>query len=167
MFGHVSSLSVDLFGDTSSFKDWHFVGEYGGENGRDIRRWDKDYDVRATAGEVLGTVGGNPGQWALDFAVYDQRHPAENVANPGRYGGGAPIVTCPLSYFEGVRYSTSLWLSLTGTRWKERPYPVVSSYRTYPEQLKAIGTSSELATILTRFLRTRISPSCTIISTLR
>ena len=101
LFGHVSSLSVDLFGDTSSFKDWHFVGEYGGENGRDIRRWDKDYDVRATAGEVLGTVGGNPGQWALDFAVYDQRHPAENVANPGRYGGGAPIVTCPLSYFEG------------------------------------------------------------------
>ena len=100
VFGHVSSLSADLFGDTSSFKDWHFVKEYGGASGRDIRRWDKDYDVRVTAGEVLGTAGGNPGQWAWDFAIFDQRHPAENVANPDRYGGGAPIVACPLSYFE-------------------------------------------------------------------
>ena len=100
VFGHVSSLSADLFGDTSSFKDWHFVKEYGGESGRDIRRWDKDYDVRVTAGVVLGTVGGNPGQWALDFAIFDQRHPAENVANPDRYGVGVPIVACPLSYFE-------------------------------------------------------------------
>lgn len=60
VFGHVSSLAANLFGDTSSFKDWHFVKEYGGESGRDIRRWDKDYDVKAKAGEVLGTVGGNP-----------------------------------------------------------------------------------------------------------
>ncbi len=42
---------------------------------------------------------------------------------------------------------------------------MVLSYRIYPEQHKVTGTYSGLATILIRFLRTRIWPWCTIIST--
>jgi len=100
VFGHVSSLSADLFGDITSYDDWRLLNEYA-TGGETYRLWEKDYDIRVTAGEVLGTTGGNTGIWAWDFGVYDQRHSQENVASPYRWQN-SPVLqaVCPLIYYE-------------------------------------------------------------------
>jgi len=100
MFYHASSLSEDIFGDTSSFDDWALGSEYttGGEV---YRIWSKEFRVEVKAGDVLGTAGGNRGQWALDLGVYDRRHRPTAVANPSRWSGYRCLqAVCPLDLFE-------------------------------------------------------------------
>lgn len=109
MFYHVSSLSEDIFGDTSFSADWTLNSEYttGGET---YRLWSKEYNIKVMAGDVLGTAGGNPGQWALDLGVYDQRHHPEKVANPDRWSQNRYLHTvCPLSFFEEGPVLDQLW----------------------------------------------------------
>jgi hypothetical protein len=84
VLGHVSTLSEDLFGDTSAFSNWRQNNEYS-TGGETYRHWGKEYNIEISAGQILGTVGGNPNQWALDLGVYDQRITQENVANPRRW----------------------------------------------------------------------------------
>jgi len=99
-FIHVSSLDEEIFGDTSSFSDWLLDSEYttGGEL---YRMWSKDYNIDVSAGQVLGTAGGNPGQWALDLGVYDSNCRQEYVANPERWLLSQYLYAVdPLYYFE-------------------------------------------------------------------
>ena len=84
VLGHVSSLSTEIFGDTSSFKEWTLDNEYS-TGGETYRRWRKEYNINVMAGQVLGSAGGNPGQWALDLGVYNLRHIQESVANSQRW----------------------------------------------------------------------------------
>jgi len=100
MFYHASSLSDDIFGDTFPSAGWTLDSEYttGGET---YRLWSKEYRIEVMAGEILGTAGGNPGQWALDLGVYDKRHQPEMVANPERWSGiRYQHAVCPMSLYE-------------------------------------------------------------------
>jgi hypothetical protein len=100
VFGHVSSLDKTLFGNTSDFSGWHLNNEYdtGGET---YRLWMKEYDIEVEAGDVLGTAGGNPGQWALDLGVYDTRYHPELVAAPERWEQSRYLnALCPLGLYE-------------------------------------------------------------------
>ena len=100
VLGHVHSLSTEIFGDTSAFDQWTLMNEYstGGETYRSRR---KVCTIQVTAGEVLGTTGGNPHQYALDLGVYDRRHTHDNVANPNRWLKSRYLhAVCPLSLYE-------------------------------------------------------------------
>ncbi|MFC1944708.1 hypothetical protein ACFLX5_04390 [Chloroflexota bacterium] len=84
ILGHVSSLSAAIFGDTLSFENWTLENEYS-TGGETYRRWREDCNIEVKAGQLLGTAGGNPGQWALDVGVYDLRNTQNDVANPQRW----------------------------------------------------------------------------------
>lgn len=100
VFGHVSSLLADLFGDSSSYQDWRLNSEYS-TGSETYRVWTQEIDIKVTAGEVLGTTGGNPGIWAWDFGVYDQRRSQKGVANPQRWETSRALTAvCLLPYFE-------------------------------------------------------------------
>jgi hypothetical protein len=108
VFGHISSLAEEVFGDTSSFAGWNLGSEYttGGET---YRSWHKECNIDVKPGDILGTVGGNPGQWALDLGVYDQRHLQEMVANPQRWYSHYLYTACPLSFFKEGPVLDQLW----------------------------------------------------------
>ncbi len=101
IFGHLTSLSEDVFGDTSSYGEWEYSNEYstGGETYRINRKWT---EIPVTAGQVLGTVGGRPYAWSFDFGVYDQRYSPAKVANPQRWENNDLYLhgVCYLSYYE-------------------------------------------------------------------
>ena len=100
VLGHVSSLSTEIFGDTSAFDKWTLMNEYstGGETYRSRR---KVCNIQVKAGETLGTTGGNPHQYALDLGVYDKRHTNDQVANPNRWLKTRYLhAVCPLSLYE-------------------------------------------------------------------
>jgi len=99
MFYHVSSLSRDIFGDTSSFTTWHLDSEYA-TGGETYRTWSKRYSINVKAGDILGMAGGNRGQWAMDLGVYDRRYRPEKVANPQRWQSRYLNTVCPFKYFE-------------------------------------------------------------------
>jgi hypothetical protein len=100
VLGHVSSLSTEIFGDTSAFDKWTLMNEYS-TGGETYRSWRKACNIQVTAGETLGTTGGNPHQYALDLGVYDQRHTHDNVANPNRWLKTRYLnAVCPLSLYE-------------------------------------------------------------------
>ncbi len=100
VLGHVSSLSTKIFGDTSAFDQWTLMNEYS-TGGETYRSWRKACVVQVTAGEILGTTGGNPHQYALDLGVYDQRHTHDNVANHNRWLKNRYLhAVCPLSLYE-------------------------------------------------------------------
>jgi len=84
VFAHVTSLSEDIFGDTSDFTEWDLDSEYttGGET---YRMWRKEYNIKVESGQVIGAAGRNPGQWALDLGVYDLNQIQDKVANPERW----------------------------------------------------------------------------------
>lgn len=101
-FIHISALSTDLFGEITSYDGWSLTGEHS-TGGETYRSWTKEVDVDVTAGEVLGTTGGNTGIWAWDFSMVDLRISQEkSVVNPERYSywrwmptgsGGTKIAT--------------------------------------------------------------------------
>jgi hypothetical protein len=100
VLGHVSSLSPEIFGDTSAFDRWTLMNEYS-TGGETYRRWRHACTIRVMTGEILGKVGGNPHQYALDVGVYDRRHTHENIANPNRWLRTRYLhAVCPLSLYE-------------------------------------------------------------------
>ncbi len=100
-FGHLTSLSEDVFRDTSSYAEWDDSVENfsGGETYRINRKW---IEIPVTAGQILGTVGGRSYAWSVDFGVYDQRHNPANVANPQRWENNDLYLhgVCYLRYYE-------------------------------------------------------------------
>lgn len=100
VFGHVSSLRKEIFGDTTSFQGWDLLQQYS-TGGETYRLWRKRVSIKVESGQELGTVGGNPGQWALDFGVYDDRVQAAGVANPARWLKSRYLhAVCPFDYYE-------------------------------------------------------------------
>ncbi len=99
VFGHVASLSAEFFGDTTQLDDWDFAGEYsvGGETYRNWERW---FNFTVSAGDSLGTAGGNPGQWALDFGIHDSRFVSGTMANPARWRDAIIHAACVLDYYQ-------------------------------------------------------------------
>jgi len=99
VFGHITSLAIAVFGDTTSFQDWELSHEY--ETGGELyRRWRKSVSIQVAAGQTLGTTGGRYGQFALDLGVYDDRTPAVNVANPDRWMRSSVLYArCPFEYY--------------------------------------------------------------------
>ena len=69
-FGHVTSLDENLFGDTSEYSSWKLDSEYS-TGGETYKMYSKDCMIEVKAGGIIGSAGGNPGQWALDLGVYD------------------------------------------------------------------------------------------------
>jgi hypothetical protein len=63
IFYHASSLSEDIFGYTSPSTGWILDSEYS-TGGETYRLWSKDYNIKVTAGEIIGTAGGNPAMQA-------------------------------------------------------------------------------------------------------
>lgn len=60
----------------------------------------KKVSIKLTAGEVIGTAGGdNRFPDALDFGLQDARVAAATVANPDRYDTASLHFVCPLDYY--------------------------------------------------------------------
>jgi len=98
--GHISSLAEDVFGNTTSFQTWEMTEEYSTWN-ETYRWWTKEYDLKIEAGQVIGTVGGNPGVYALDFLVRDFEQIQLDVANPERWADNQYLhAVDPLNYYE-------------------------------------------------------------------
>jgi hypothetical protein len=69
--------------------------------GETYRWWSKEYAITVEAGQVIGTAGGNPNQWALDLFLYDMEKAQQNIANPERWSKSWYLnAVDPLSYYE-------------------------------------------------------------------
>ncbi len=114
MFGHVTSLDSTLFGDTTNFSDWTMEDEY--DSGTEtIRSWSKEMNLSVAAGQLLGTVGGNPGQFALDVGLFDLSLPPATMAS-GRWDNEWYLYArCPLSYFVDGPVRDELFRKVTGS----------------------------------------------------
>lgn len=115
MFIHVSLLAPEVFGDPS-YREWSFESEY--TTGDEIyKTWSKRCNIEVNAGEVLGEVGGNPRQWALDLGVYDNSMKVEMVANPERWSQLRYLHTVnPLDYYEEGQILDTMWTLVQRTK---------------------------------------------------
>ena len=109
--GHVTTLAENIFGRTDDFSGWTLQKEYttGGET---YRSYGKQFNLSVKAGDSLGTVGGNPGQYALDVGAYDIGKVNGTVANPDRWKNSRYAnAVCPLSFYQqGALLDTLLGL---------------------------------------------------------
>jgi hypothetical protein len=100
MYGHVTSLNPGVFGSTANFSGWSLENEYS-TGGETYRFFTKEVNIPVKAGDLLGTAGGNPGQWALDFNYYDESYTSQPVANPERWRQSNYVhALCPLSLYQ-------------------------------------------------------------------
>jgi hypothetical protein len=99
VLGHVRSLRAEVFGDTSTFTGWDLVNEYS-TGGETFRMWRLAANILVSGGQEIGTVGGNPGQWALDFGMYDDRALPDAVARLDRWAKSRALhAACPLDAY--------------------------------------------------------------------
>lgn len=98
VFGHISSLdpalAAQLTGDAPC--DEYTTG------GQAFRYCRYDLKIPVSAGDPLGTAGGNPGQYALDLGAFDLRGEALPFANLERIladNERLPYVVCPADLF--------------------------------------------------------------------
>lgn len=108
-FAHISALETNVFGDVTGFAGFTLLQEYttGGET---YRMWRKPTDTVLSAGAILGTAGGNPGQWALDIGVYDTRVTHATASAAGTWTNSAYIhAVCPLAYYASGDVKDSLY----------------------------------------------------------
>ncbi|MCH7483558.1 MAG: hypothetical protein IIA90_00240 [Chloroflexi bacterium] len=59
----------------------------------------KTIDVKLSAGELIGSAGGNEWQNALDLGVSDSRADPQPYAQPSRWTDRTRHIVCPLDYF--------------------------------------------------------------------
>jgi hypothetical protein len=108
-FGHVSSLDKNLFGDTSDYDSWKLDSVYS-TGGETYKMYSKDCLIEVNAGDIVGSAGGTPRQWALDLGVYDLQHFPENVANMDRWGYSRYLnAVNPLNCYEEGEVRNSLY----------------------------------------------------------
>lgn len=102
-FGHVSALSTKLSQALSAPYQWENTYSTGGKT---YRNYGKNVSLTISAGEQIGTVGGNAGQNALDMNAYDTRVTV-NFANSSRWSNRDTIHTvCPIDYYSGSLKTT-------------------------------------------------------------
>lgn len=108
-FFHVSSISGklrDAFGTGGRCSEYE-TGVF------KVRRCEKEMDVKVSAGEVIGTAGGRPNQYALDMGASDSRTPSLPYVNPSRWYEVPLHVACPLDYFR-QDVKDKIWAKLGG-----------------------------------------------------
>ena len=97
-FGHMSSISETLAtamaNATASCEPEYETG------GKRFRNCAADVMVQVSASEVIGTAGGNVGQFALDMWAFDSRTSGLNYANKARWYDQQMHAVCPLNYFK-------------------------------------------------------------------
>jgi len=96
VFGHVSGIHPDILEQAPEF-DTGECETYttGGETYIRCLVWT---DISVSAGDTLGTAGGNPGQFGLDFGCFDQN--IEHTFASNRFEGHKYIhAVSPLDYF--------------------------------------------------------------------
>lgn len=107
-FAHISSLRAEIFGNTTDLSGWTLENEYttGGET---YQRYGKNVEIVVNAGDTLGTVGGNAGQYAFDLGVYDHRDPSGNPVNLSAWSySDYMYAACPFDYYEDVPVRDSM-----------------------------------------------------------
>lgn len=72
--------------------------------GSSYHRCDATTDITLSAGELMGTVGGNAA--AFDFGSYDQRRTPIAFISPSRHYSTQKYTVCPLDYFESSLKTT-------------------------------------------------------------
>lgn len=126
-FGHVSSLSTSIFGDVSGKEGFTLQEEYS-TGGNTYRTWARDYSLTVTAGAVLGTAGGNQGQYALDLNLYDWNQTIGEPANDTIWQWSRQVhALCPLDQFEPGAVRDSLWDLVSRTAPPGDDYPCGSA----------------------------------------
>jgi hypothetical protein len=109
LYGHVSSLKPSIAEELGDIDSWKLESEYstGGETYRSYR---KTCMIEVVGSELLGTAGGNTGQWALDLFAYDFTHQPEQVANLDRWSYSYYMNAIdPLSLYEKGSIRDSLY----------------------------------------------------------
>ena len=97
-FGHVTTLSSKINEALTQPYSWESTYSTGGKT---YHNFGKMVSISISSGEQIGTVGGNPGQNALDMNSYDTRTTL-NFANSSRWSQrDYPHAVCPISYFSG------------------------------------------------------------------
>lgn len=96
VFGHMTSLHESLLDQITA---WESGGcesyETGGDTYRRCQVWT---DLPVSAGDTLGTAGGNPGQFGLDFGVFDRSIQPEQACS--RFADyDVYYAVSPLNYF--------------------------------------------------------------------
>ncbi|TSC93479.1 MAG: Uncharacterized protein CEN89_16 [Candidatus Berkelbacteria bacterium Licking1014_7] len=95
-FLHISSLSQTLQNVLVAPYGWDSTYTTGGST---YRNYGKNVSVSVSAGDQIGTAGGNPGQNALDMGAYDTRTTL-NFINPSARQNSVHTV-CPIDYYSG------------------------------------------------------------------
>lgn len=119
-FLHVSSLNARIDEEIGDFDttgcDTYTTG------GSTYRLCQKNVEIEITAGEIIGTAGGEAGQLALDMGAYDARIQSLDFANAERFWQQSDHfdrlhVVCPVDYFtESLRSElTARFGNYTGT----------------------------------------------------
>ena len=99
-FGHLSTISQAILEEAGSFGDADC--DTSSTGGTTFRGCSKDVKISVSAGEVIGTIGGNLGQHelALDFGAIDKRVAAP-YPNQDRFGESDYLhIVSPIDYFE-------------------------------------------------------------------
>lgn len=98
-FGHVSALASKLSQALTAPYSWESTYSTGGKT---YHMYGKMVDITISAGEQIGTVGGNSGQYALDMNAYDTRVTL-SFANPARWTQRSDTThtVCPVNYYSG------------------------------------------------------------------
>ncbi|MEW6741760.1 MAG: hypothetical protein AB1486_03290 [Planctomycetota bacterium] len=133
VLGHVSRLTASLLGEApflggatpaeAGHGEWQFRGEYS-TGGETYRTWIMPCDIVVEAGQPLGIAGGHPGQWALDFGVYDRRRAATQAANASRWHNSSYLyAACPLDYYTPGPVRDRLWSLVDREPHSTSPHP--------------------------------------------
>ncbi len=123
VLGHVTTLAESVFGNTADLSGWEPLNEYttGGET---YRMYRKTLDLAVQAGDLLGTTGGNPGQWALDVGTYDQSLVSSTSASLARWQGSWYLqAVCSLGYYSAGPVADALWALVDRSGGSSDPYP--------------------------------------------
>ena len=96
VFGHLSSISESILSQIPEFDENQC--EYYMAGGNQYRKCSLSVHVAAYAGEVIGTGGGLPGQYAVDFGTFDKNRPV-TFATDRWTGWDYMYAVSPLDYF--------------------------------------------------------------------
>lgn len=97
--GHITSLSEELLAKSKEGSNCDKEYLTGGKRFRTCKA--RNINIKVNAGQLVGTVGGNPDQNALDIWATDMRAERLEFANSKRWQSNSAIffTTCPLDYF--------------------------------------------------------------------
>lgn len=96
-FGHITSLSAEMLSEFNKGIQCDKEYETGGSKFQ--RCSNKNLNIKVSAGQKIGTAGGNPNQSAFDIWATDFRVKELEFAMPDRWSSNTKHTACPLNYF--------------------------------------------------------------------